>query len=329
MTRGIRRTTDRSRALLTERVRSIPDAVRAALSDSRPAAARQQFGAPGPVSIVGAGGSAGPARMLAACLPNARVVPPSQMLLSDPPDGRMVVISQGLSPNARLALSRARGRTMLITAADETPADADVVLRHGPETENGMLVRVVGPVLASLASIRFADVALEEELGALPKRIEQASCEVPSDFDHIAFVTAGDYLDLCHGLRWKILETLGYGDAPIYDVLQFAHGPFQQLFDRRVLLIVVDRGTAAERRLYDRLGAMVAQAAQHTIVRLTSSLLFPLCWFEHDAQLNQLVLELLRRSPRDLIDWRGKGLDDQLYGLDHDWDALTTEGTQR
>lgn len=292
----------------------IPRAVAEALADDAPDRARRAFPRPeGMLHVVGAGGSGGPAGVLTACLRdrswNVRACAPSQFA-TEPPDGAVCVVSQGMSPNARLALHHARGKTLLVTAVD---TDHGVVLRHGPPSENGMLVRVVGPVLATLAAMRFAGVHVE---ASLVDHIRDARCECPDQaFDQIVIVTAGGYAELVHGLRWKLLEALGYGDPPIYGVLQFAHGPFQQLFERRVLVIVLDRGTPAEAPLFARLADMVVPD-RHTVLRLRATLPAPLCWFEHDAQLNQLVLGLLERNPRDLIDWPGKGQDRGLYGLD-------------
>jgi creatinine amidohydrolase len=304
----------RSLALLRERVAAIPDAVAEALEDDAPAAARAAFPRPeGTLHVVGAGGSSGPATVLVACLRArgwlAEVCTPSRFV-TEPPEGATCIVSQGMSPNARLALGRARGRTMLVTASDIAH---EVVLRHGPRSENGMLVRVVGPVLATLAAMRFAGIAIDP---ALPDRIRGAPPAVPQQpFDHIVLIAAGAYAELVVGLRWKLLEALGYGDPPIYGVLQFAHGPFQQLFERRVLVVVLDRGTPAEEPLFARLSEMVVPE-RHVLLRLRATLPYPSCWFEHDAQLNALMLALLERAPRDLIDWPGKGRDAGLYGLD-------------
>lgn len=312
----------RSFELLKERIASIPEGMRQALADDGPLAMRDRFVRPhGELTLFGAGGSAGPARLLAASLRAAgwqvSLAAPSCFALDRRGhEGALCVVSQGLSPNARLVLGRERGPTLLVTAVADAPPSAEV-LRHGPAAENDMLVRVVGPALASLAAVRFAGVADEAALAALPDAVAAARCAAPDgDFEHIVLITAGDYQDVVEGLRWKLLETLALGDPPIYDVLQFAHGPFQQLFDRRALVVVFDRGTLEEQSLFMRLGAMLVPE-RHALLRLRATLPFPLCWFEHDAQLNQLVLELLRRAPRDLIDWPGKGRDASLYGLDH------------
>ncbi len=316
-----------SYALLTERIASIPDRLREALEDDAPVLAREGFPRPEvPLTVVGAGGSSGPAGLLAACLNRAgwltRVRPLSQFALDARGlDAPLAVVSQGLSPNARLVLARGRARTLLVTAAatsTKLTGDALTVVRHGPASEPGLLVRVVGPVLASLAAVRFAGLFEDRELCRLPAAVMAATAACPTvdgPFDLIALVTAGDYHELAHGLRWKLLETLGFGDPPVYDVLQFVHGPYQQLYDRRALLLVLDCGTPEEERLYAGLSDMLVPD-RHTLLRLRATLPAPLCWFEHDAQLNRLVLALSKSNPRDLVNWSGKHRDQGLYGIE-------------
>jgi hypothetical protein len=215
---------------------------------------------------------------------------------------------------------------LVVTAREPDTSHSVTVLKHGPPSESDMLVRVVGPALACLAVMRFAHIVDESSLSEIPQAIAQTQfCPPSRPFDQIVLITAGDYLDVVHGLRWKLLETLVFGDPTVYDVLQFAHGPFQQMYERRILLVVLDRGTRGEEVLFGRLAQMVVPE-RHEILRLRATLPFPLCWFEHDALFNQLVLALLEKRPRDLIDWPGKGCDAQLYELD---DGVTTEGSSR
>jgi creatinine amidohydrolase len=307
----------RSLELLRERIASIPAELQSALEDDAPLRAQERFGRPQRLTIAGAGGSMGPALILGACLEetgwNVRVDPPSAFVLRRT-EGALCVVSQGISPNARLALRRGGSPKLLITASSTD--EQAVVIRHGPASESGMLVRVVGPALATLAAIRFSGVVEERALASLPARVAEAECSVPDvDFERVVIIAAGDYTELVQGLRWKLIETLGYGDPPVYGVLQFAHGPFQQVFDERILCLVLDRGIPEEQALFDRLGHILVPERHH-LLRLRASLPSPLCWFEHDAMVNALVLQMLERQPRDLIDWPGKSRDRALYELD-------------
>jgi hypothetical protein len=126
-------------------------------------------------------------------------------------------------------------------------------------------------------------------------------------------VTAGSYLALAHGLRWKLLEASGIPDPPVWDVLQFAHGPFQQMYGRPMLLCALECPGAAP--LFDRLERILVPG-RHALVRLAATLPAPWCWFEHDAQLNALTLALLAARPVDLARWPGQGADGELYAWD-------------
>ena len=108
--------------LLADRVAALPSAIASAISDPLPSAVTLL---PGPFAVTGAGGSEGPARILSDRLARAgiasRFVPLSSFVASSPPvtsDDRLVIVSQGLSPNARLALAHRHrvARCVVLTA---------------------------------------------------------------------------------------------------------------------------------------------------------------------------------------------------------------------
>jgi hypothetical protein len=271
--------------------------------------------------VTGAGGSEGPARVFVAALTAAgscaRFVPLSSFAGTVAPGDAvgLAIFSQGLSPNATLSLGvRDRFASTLLFSA--SACDGVQLVAHGPAEEPGMLVRVVGPALATLAAIRAAaaiakhDIDLQPLLDVIDAGLNGP---VPAPVNGpVALVTAGAHANMAHGLRWKLLEALGTPDPPIWDVLQVAHGPFQQFYDGPMTLITVEH--TSERALFDRLASILVDG-RHRLIRLCARLPSPLSWFEHDAQLNQIVLATLREQPRDLIDWPGKGFDAALYGL--------------
>lgn len=330
--------TARGLELLAERVAALPSALAAAASEPPPAAADLS---PGPFAVTGAGGSEGPARIFSDRLARAgipaRFVPLSAFVAPTPPvrrDDRLVIVSQGLSPNARLALAhRSRvARCVVITATrptrdgdERSAALAEVaqeghhVITHGPPREGELLVRVLGPALATLAVLRLAgeitgDPLPVTDLGAAVARALAAAPEGELPREALtALVIAGDGGARAHGLRWKILEALERGDPPVWDVLQFAHGPLQQYFDAPATLITLERADPHHAALFERLAAVVP--AHHRLLRLKATLPEPLAWFEHDAMLDAVVLRELRRDPRDLVQWPGKGQDQALYAI--------------
>nr|MCU0684246.1 hypothetical protein [Polyangiaceae bacterium] len=128
--------------------------------------------------VTGIGASEGPARFLVHLLRTelglrARFAPLSSFLpeRDAPPADALVIFSQGLSPNARLALERASAyeRALLVTGlepdAHAPPASpartlADYQARglgiwcHPPPSEDGLLLRVQGPAAATLTAYR-------------------------------------------------------------------------------------------------------------------------------------------------------------------------------
>src|SRR5262245_28236442 len=115
--------------LLEARVRGLPDALRAGAADDRlPTRVVAGEG----IVTTGIGSSAAHARFLAQVLSErprtqARFVAASTLL--EPPPAHaatqtLVVVSQGLSPNARMLLERRRAwrHVVLMTAAAEDPA---------------------------------------------------------------------------------------------------------------------------------------------------------------------------------------------------------------
>lgn len=327
---------DRGLPLLERRCAEIPavldDALARPLPDVDAASCARRW------CVTATGASEGPARVFAAMLRRAGVcaefAPLSRFAAEVAPcDDTLVVFSQGLSPNARMALSAARrfGRSFLVTAAHDDPAVAraaaqgTVIVRHGPASEEGLLLRVQGPAAATMIALRWSD-AVARALGRPPLPAWTPSWDAPVT-DHlddapVAFVTTHD-IELHHGLRWKWLEGAGTHDPPLWDVLQFAHGPLQHLVGRRATLVSLEHAhDDIGARLVDRL-AETLDPSLHRLVRWRSEAPSPWSVFAHDARANALVLAALRRSSRDLAQWPGRHLDHALYDLD----GLATGGT--
>ena len=332
----------RSLELLERRVASIPDALRAAAAiDLAPIV--DAASTPRRWIATGTGGSEGPARIFVQALSQtgqcARFEPLSAFLDSPvQPDDALVVFSQGVSPNARLALAHSQRASLCLlvsaTAADpsapaESPAGAVTrllgqggrLLHHGPAAESGLLVRVVGPAVATLLALRLA-LALAGESDtpwpdAVPAAVSEATARasavlgVGEHRGQIALVHAGGGEACAHGIRWKLLECLGAGDPPSWDVLQLAHGPLQQFYQRPLTVLGLEH--EGQEDLFDRLAKVLPR--RHHLLRLSARLPPPFGWFEHDALADALVLGELRRTPRNLMDWPGKDADAPLYEL--------------
>lgn len=328
--------------LLDARLAALAPTLRRCLDTSLPTLPAPPHDAP--FVATGIGASEGPARVFAALArrrlgARAEFVPVwAAAEAGVTPDTTRVVFSQGLSPNARMALGPSAGHRApwLVTATPEGVAAGEAwVVAHPPAEESGLLLRVLGPAAATLTAVRLV-CALAAQRGVAPPPEAAALDAVPAAVEAalaagharaqsvawtvdmpVALVTLDAGLDLAHGLRWKWLEGPAGCDPPVWDLLQFAHGPFQHRVGRPTTLLVLLNGHPREALLFARLAAVVADDG-HTLVPLRATLPGALAFFEHDAMLNALCRGALAAHPRDLTRWPGQGRDLPLYALDGD-----------
>jgi len=302
------------------------------------------------VVATGVGSSEAHARLLchvlAAAGRDARWVPISALLADDAPaaDALLVVVSQGLAPNARLALGR-RDRfaaCVLLTATRDDDADpakravlaalaADgvPVVRFAGADEYGTLLRVTGPRAGYVAALR-AGRALAGGTAALPAAevdaivasaaaggAAGAALDADAFARPLAFVVTGTYGELVANLRYKVLEGLCAPAPPVWDALHLAHGPFQQAFAAPATFVALARADAgpAEAELLDRFEAMLVPG-RHRLVRLVANLPGPLAVLAHEAALDAAVAAEVARRGVDQTAWPGRGHDAPLYALD-------------
>jgi creatinine amidohydrolase len=358
--------------VLDDRVAALPDALRTALElplpplACDPARVRR-------VVATGAGSSAAHARLLVALLEEcgvaARFVPLSAFVAPPRGDARedaLVVFSQGLSPNARLALRDVErwASVTLVTAVPEsagTPLAAHaadppsgplaerrseiarleargVVVAPIPAAEEyGTLLRVTGPLVGSAVAIRLAQgccaVLGRAPAGLLPRSVDvDAACErvaaasermacEHADLDAAALeqglvlLTSGTYGEIAGNLRAKVLEGMLLPAPPLWDLLEFAHGPFQQLHPHAATLLALARDDASgEADLLARLESMLVPG-RHRLVRLRASLPGALALLEHESLLDALVLRYVAERRIDQGSWPGRGADRALYDV--------------
>ncbi|MBM4376887.1 MAG: hypothetical protein FJ095_17530 [Deltaproteobacteria bacterium] len=335
------------RALLAERMAGVSELLGAVAElELEPAATV----ADGPVVTTGAGASEGPARLCAAAL-EARGGQASFEPLSSFATGadlerielhraKLVIVSQGLCPNARVALRVARRFDSITVLTAVTPSIAAppgsppralaearevgaMIVRHPPAEESGLLVRVLGPAAASLVALRLGGLTPPNTLAERHLESRRAATAhlaealLPFLARHaapaLAFVTVGASRHLAHGLRWKLLEAAGVADPPVWDVLQFAHGPFQQIFEQPTIVCALER--PGDGPLLDRLERMLVPA-RHLLLRSRATLVGPFAFFEHDAFADALALTLVGNRDLEIGRWPGHGADAPLYGFD-------------
>ena len=312
------------------------------------------------VVTTGVGSSAAHARLLAHVLRthlgcDARFRPLGAFLDAPPAgacDDLLVVVSQGLAPNARVALAdlAAWRHVVLVTAtrgetaraagrADaaaelERLADVGVEVRAFPAgaEEYGTLMRVTGPMAGHLAMLRYA-AALAAAAGrsdALPRpdgaRLADAVRAAHARADalaplaadgrlagNLAFVASGDYVALAGNLQLKVLEGMLLPLPPVFELLDLAHGPYQQAFPAAATFLALTRPDAPrEAELLERFASMLVPE-RHALVRLPATLPLPFAVFEHEAMMNELVLAAIAARRIDQSRWPGQGRDRPLY----------------
>lgn len=327
--------------VLRERMRLVPEALEEVLRQSLEKAARVITA---DVVTTGIGASAGPARLFAWLLAErlrvaARFVPLSAFAGEDPPVARtLVLVSQGLSPNARLALRHATrfDKVLVLTSVQPScgelgPLLAGVTARGGevvvlpPAGEDGLLLRVIGPSAAALAAMSIVESACGSPLdraffhevpravAACSARASQAAAHVPSDAldGPCAFVSVGIDPAALQAHRWKWLEGLRNVEPFGWDVMEIAHGPIQAATRPMPFVVLAGRGSED---LVLRLLRVLSKGGHPSIV-LRSELAPPLSFLEHDAQLGALLLRVLDERPRDLRAHAAAAFDEPLYGL--------------
>ncbi len=259
----------------------------------------------------------------------------------------LVVFSQGVSPNAQIAINR-RGdfsHTILFTAT--TPEAArqagkkeranllQDLLDEGGELvafplaeEYTTLIRFVGPLAGYLAALQFvaqfpgcrysmpARGQILPLLDATPPRdLRDAMLSLPSAFSQgFNLVTAAPISDFAQNLACKFMEGLYWPCPPISDFLQFAHGPFQQMNAHPKPVVILQGNEPMETEMVQRSVDMLRNVGLGAyVVRVDAPPLFSIFGFE--AALNRLIFPVMRRLQINQVQWPGKGRDDLLYGF--------------
>jgi hypothetical protein len=335
---------DSSVADLRERI----DRVRHELGDfaRRKAEAKLLEEAPRATSfaVTGVGGSDAPARLLVSAL-EAQGIPARFLPLSCFVEGRvharphegLCIFSQGLSPNACIAVTKSTEFFEAFLFTSTMPSDSrDVaafvaqggrVILLPPHESEPSLLRVVGPPIAILAGALFAHEAARGEprasiLTGLAASLERARDQARAALESLeardpgflkadlAFVTSGHAHSLATGLAIKWLEGLRVAEPPAWDVIAVAHGPFHAFYkDKRLLLALGEPS-----KLFDRLESML-HPERHALVRISTELPLPFARLEVEVAVNEIFFAAFREAPVDLFEWPSKGLDGALYGM--------------
>lgn len=259
----------------------------------------------------------------------------------------LVVFSQGVSPNAQIALNRHRdfAHTVLfsattpeVAAAAGKPERAALLRRllaAGGELvvfplaeEYTTLIRFVGPMAGYLACLQFAaqlagcrfrvppaEAILPLLAAEPPAELLQAMLETPEKFARgFNLVCAAPISEFAQNLACKFMEGVFWPCPPISDFLQFAHGPFQQMSAHPRPVVILQGDSPLEAELVRRSVRMLAATGLPAyVVQVNAPPLYSIFGFE--AAFNRLVFALMQRLGTDQVNWPGKGRDDLLYGF--------------
>ncbi len=320
---------------LESRVRRVPSILRQMLSVAPPEGLRQ-LGS-NSVVLTGIGASEAVTRSLEPWFRHELRIRVTQVPLSAfiSDDVRLqgqtlVLLSQELSPNATLALSRAREfqQALLITSLRATdPRLHDFRVAGGmiwtlpPAQERELLVRVEGPMAAAFALARLGLEGVGRELPAvlaeLPELVQAAQNrgfalaeKWPLELTRAPLIATGWYAHCLELIAWTWMEAWWTEPPPAFDVLQLAHGPWQQRFAESGPWLCFTRPDDPA-GLWSRLEQMLP--SRQSMVRVGASLPGPMALFEHLAFVQALLTGVLLRAPKDLTQWPGKHTDGPLY----------------
>jgi hypothetical protein len=290
------------------------------------------------LDVVGVGASELPARLLTQVLQRGGVRAQFLPVISmdgPPRDANkraLIVFSQGLSPNAELALGNASTyhHSILVTAVDPEGDSirarvtrlAKQTILHPPPRETGTLVRIQGPLCSAVISLKIAAALLTLRQGSAPPWAGQL-LDVPASYarsaveqfdalgcDPAACIALGDETFLASGLMWKWQEALYRPLSVCTDVLSFAHGPLQSFYESRAMFLVLC--PPGSEVVLSRLHESIVPE-RHRLLTIPATLPSPLSLFEYDAQLVQIILAEMRTRHIDPVNWPGKGADGPLY----------------
>jgi creatinine amidohydrolase len=260
-------------------------------------------------------------------------------------DRTLILFSQGLSQNIRLALNQRAhfGHTVLFTAVTDSGlraagrtdrAELLGQLREGGveivpfrmEDEYDILIRVVGPACGFVAARQWVGLLAGNRLPPLHSqdvlaaysRSDSAAPVAAFEQRHAEFrngfvlLVSPVLLHCGHNLISKFVEGLYWPAPTVTDLLSFAHGPYQQLAAAPRPVVILHTETSPKLDLRNRALTMCASLKiEPIVVSLAGSrTLAPL---EAEALFNPVILRLSQLLGVDQRNWPGKGLDGPLY----------------
>ncbi len=260
-----------------------------------------------------------------------------------PHNAGLIVISQGLSPNATLALHHRESfeACILFTATTqenkqkgelikELLHDGASIIPFLPEDEYTTLLRVAGPLTGYAACIHWAQSTLDATIKtisidnlklALNDAYKQGKAlATPQVLSLLKqgcfFLTHAPFSEYLHNLSYKIMEGLFLPQPPIWDIGAFSHGPFQELSNNPRLGFIIQNADTNYDHPFQLAKTLLEQCtpSYHT---LRATLPDPWSILECEMTLNGLIETALNAWNINQVNWPGQGKDTALYTWSH------------
>lgn len=330
----------RGTEIVAERLRMLPDLLRGQLREPPPVL-------PGDLRekgliITGVGSSEAAARYAAHLFAerglSVRFRSFSEFYAShaaNPSAAYLMLFTQGLSPNAEIVLRRRSefGGLILVSSSsvegqraagkperaewlERLQEEGAFQIRHLLENEYEILPRFLGPVCVMLEVCRMVERVFPGSVGDLtqiPDRIAENKAPEVEIAAGSGFFFTNSTLQYAQNLACKVLETLLIPAPFLADALTYAHGPFQVNCRFSSPNVIFTGPDPLEEELCARLLPLFEKAGPVAVI--SSTLPPPLAVFEYEAALNCILEKKLATVDVDLINWPGKGLDAEGYGI--------------
>jgi len=269
----------------------------------------------------------------------------SKVKIPTGPPPYLAIFTQGLSPNSGIVFSQRHlfAGTLLFTSStvegQEAAGKSDraellrklesegvTLLIHPYQNEYEILPRFIGPLCSLFEVCRVIEHIAPGNLGgqkslqSIPAHLETftLSQNVASGFLNdlsktIRFVFTNSCSEYAQNLPCKFLETLFIQPPHLLDAFTYSHGPFQLDIHKPSPNWVFTTDDKVEQTLFKKLKPLFEKAGPFREIQ--SPLPSPLAIFHYEAFLNQIVLHALKTSDIDLVNWPGKGQDDDGYRI--------------
>lgn len=246
----------------------------------------------------------------------------------------LIIFSQGLSQNAQIALKHhcAFKETLLFTAQTTKRnilAKTVEVLPIPCNEEKGLLIRVVGPFLGFIACLQFITQQFPKMLPLCPTlQILEALKQAPAKAKQLQNQFEPKYLKqgftllvppsistFCQNLALKFIEGFFLPMPHLWDILSFAHGPFQQLKQHPAPILCLQGIASHEKELFNKAQTMIENCCSVSTT-ISAELPFPWNILEYEMILNHWLANNLKNERVNQKNWPGKDEDASLYAID-------------